>query len=174
MTRHISLRELGRYVNEEHGGVIAKRGTPYSCTQEQIETYTLEPYCRLGKDHLMLEHDTIKMLEDFLDPSRPPTKAVRAALDRIYDAMYINIWFPDVVIKAMSDIDEAFFMGRLKGSVSIQWTDRIPSLVQGTTCPHLHGCSSIYLSLERIFHEALLSCRKMWQVLFHELIVSPP
>lgn len=180
MARNRTLGELERFVNNENGGVIAGRGTPYPCNQEQIDTYVIEPYCSRGNDQVMFEHDAIRMLEDFLDPSRPPTNRVRAALHRIGDAMNnTDDWHPDVLIKAAHDIDTAFFMGCLKGNVSIQWVRRIPGgsgYVKGITHPKRLGssCSTIHLSLHAIFFDSDFPRMKMWQVLFHEMIVCPP
>lgn len=177
MAQSRTLRELGRFVNIENGGVIAERGTPYPCSQEQIDTYVMEPYCSRGNDQMMSEHDAIRMLENFLDPSRPPTNRVRAALHRIYDAMKnTDCWHPDVVIKAAHDIDTAFFMGRLKGNLSIQWLRQIPEgsgYVRGITHPRPYACSTICLSLYAIFFGSEFPRMRMWQVLFHEMIVSP-
>lgn len=172
-----TLRELGRNVTRENGGVIAERGTFYPCTQEQIDDYTLETYCRRGTDHIMSEFDAIRMLEDFLDPRRPPTTRVRAALHRLYDAMTLDHAGPDIVIKAVHDIDTAFFMGRLKGNVSIRWVNRLMEatpISDALTYPLDYGCSAIYLSLEAIFRGEQVPQRDVWQTVFHELIVSSP
>lgn len=129
----------------------------------------------------MSEEYATRMLEDFLDPCRVPTHKVRSALQRIADAIYTeDDWSLDVVIKVASDIDTAFFMGYLKGNVSINWISRL-RLVElghgarhmlGSTYPGSHGCSSVWLNTQAIFDETEFPRRKMWQVLFHELTVS--
>lgn len=177
-----TLEELGKFINEEYGGVIAERGTPYPCNQQQIDLYTLQPYCHQGNHLVMSEHNAISMLEDFLDRSRPPTPSVSAALHRIKDAINIkDDWYPDVVLKAAYDIDTAFFMGRLKGNVRIMWVNRIRMVEQyGSSMAYMlghthylgHGCSSVWLSMQDILLESEFPRTKMWKVVFHELIVS--
>lgn len=183
MAGNRTLSELSSFVDREYGGITPDRGTPYPCTQEQIDSYTLEPYCCWGNNNLMSEHDATTMLEDFLDSRRALTDRVRSALRRIADAMSIkDSWYPDVVIKAMHDVDTAFFMGYLKGNVSIQWTSQIrltelengATHTYGSTLYQRHGCSVIWLNMQAVFHASEFPRRKMWQVLFHELIVSPP
>lgn len=174
-----TFKDLERFVIKEYGGVIRGRGTPYPCSQEQIDAYTLDPYCCQGNDFVMSEYDAITILEDFLDPRRKLPHKVRAALYRIAHAMRIkDDWHPDVVIKAMHDIDTAFFMGRLEGNISIQWAYRLrlKGALQtlGTTYGQHRGCSTISLSMQGVFHAATFPRTTMWQVVFHELIVSPP
>ena len=183
MARNRTLHELSKSVRKEYGGVTPERGTAYPCNQQQIDTYTSKPYCYQGNNHVMSERDAIRMLEDFLDPRRPLTPKVRAALHRIADAMYIkDDWYPDIILKAAHDIDTAFFMGRLEGNVRIQWISHIRMVQQlgvngahtlGSTRYRCCGCSSIWLSLRAIFEETPFPRRRMWQVLFHEMIVSP-
>lgn len=184
MAGNRTLYELSQFAMKEYGGVTPERGTLYPCTQQQIDAYTLEPYCYQGNDHVMSEHDAIRMLEDFLDPNRPPMPRVRAALHRIADAMCIkDDWYPDIILKAAHDVDTAFFMGFLEGKVRIQWMNQKKMVEQfgdreghalGTTRYRRHGCSSIWLSMEAIFYETEYPRRRMWQTLFHEMIVSSP
>ncbi|MCJ1268479.1 hypothetical protein MMC22_008367 [Lobaria immixta] len=180
MTENRTLYELCKFAMKDYGGVTPERGTLYPCTQQQIDAYTVEPYCYQGNDHVMSEHDAIRMLEDFLDPNRPPMPRVRAALQRITDAMCIqDDWYPDVILKAAHDIDTAFFMGWLEGNVRIQWMNQIKMVEQlgdreghalGITRYRRRGCSSIWLSMEAIFYETEYPRRRMWQTLFHEMI----
>lgn len=180
MAREGALRELGRF-SEEYRRATAGRGTPYPCTQEQIDIYTVEPLCCRGNNYAMSEEDATRMLVDFLDPRRAPTHKVFSALQRIANAMFtVDDWYLDVVIKAASDIDTAFFMGYLRGNVSINWISRLRLAelghgarhMLGSTYPGSHGCSSVWLNTQAIFDETEFPRRKMWQVLFHELIVS--
>ena len=121
------------------------------------------------------------MLEAFLDPNITPTPDVSAALHRIADGMNIkDNWFPDIVIKALHDIDTAFFMGLLRGGVKIQWVDQSNIIKKyglkcadhlGITQFNYSGCCTIYLNMQPIFADKCPRLR-MWNCLFHELIVS--
>lgn len=183
MARDRTSNEYGKFINKEHERVTPNRGTPYPCTQQQIDAYTLKHFCSRGNDHVLSEGDATSMLEKFLDPFCPPTPKVRTALHRIADAMYIrDDWYSDLILKAVHDIDTAFFMGRLEGNVRVQWISQIRIVQElgdgaahtlGSTHYLGHGCSSVWLSTRAIFKEADFPRRRMWQVLFHELIVSP-
>lgn len=184
MASNRTVKELAKYVSKEYGGVTPSKGTPYPCTQQQIDTYTMSPYCDHGNGYIMLEYDAIRMLQAFLDPNILPTPQVTAALHRIANGMKIkDNWYPDIVIKALHDIDTAFFMGLLRGSVRIQWLDRTGFVEHyGPHCAsHLGitqyiytGCSSILLNMQTIFEDMECPHQRMWQCLFHELIVSSP
>lgn len=183
MARNRTARELARYVSEEYGGVTTRRGTPYSCNQQQIDDYTLMPYCYEGDYNMMSEREAIGMLQAFLDPNIRPSPTVRAALHRIADGMHVRQWYPDVVIKAAHDIDTAFFMGRLWGNVRITWVSRAEMVqargrdrasVLGITLYLNDRNSRICLNLESILEDDEFPHKCMWQTIFHEMIVSSP
>ncbi|MCJ1424573.1 hypothetical protein MMC29_002461 [Sticta canariensis] len=180
MASNRTVKELAKYVSQEYGGITPSTGTPYPCTQQQIDTYTMTPYCDQGNGNIMPEYDAICMLQAFLNPNVLPTPEVTAALHRIAYGMSIkDNWYPDIVIKAMHDIDTAFFMGLLRGSVRIQWVDRSRIIEEyGPHCAshlgitqYIHtGCTSILLNLQPILGDMRSPRQRMWQCLFHELI----
>ena len=182
MASNRTVKELAKYVSKEYGGITPSTGTPYPCTQQQIDTYTMTPHCDHGNRYMMPEYDAICMLQAFLNPNVLPTPEVTAALHRIAYGMNIkDNWYPDIVIKAMHDIDTANFMGLLRGSVRIQWVDRSRIIAEyGPHCAahlgitqYIHpGCSSILLNMQTIFEDMRFPRQRMWQCLFHELIVS--
>ncbi|MCJ1467102.1 hypothetical protein MMC07_005724 [Pseudocyphellaria aurata] len=188
MASRRTAADLGRYVLKENGGVQANRGSAYLCSQFQIDAYTLKPYCYLGMvDHPMTERESHQLLGSFLNPNRTPASDEIFALRRLRDAVLLerDDWHPDIVIKALPDIDTAFFNGMLRGNIKVQWVDdalldanmrgpRGPAIVMANTRylhpRQPHGCTSIWLSLQGVLEPARNPRQRMWQALFHELI----
>ncbi|KAK3176974.1 hypothetical protein OEA41_008300 [Lepraria neglecta] len=80
-------------------------------------------------------------------------------------------------MKALNDIETAFFKSRLRGKVIVKWTEsselferghnRIP---RGTHSGHEDGASTISLNADKIF-QSRTPFLQMWRTKVHELVV---
>ena len=89
-------------------------------------------------------------------------------------------------IKALHDIDTAFFNSRLRGNIVVRWSNteeiaEVGSLQNkkeasgecfGLSCPEEDlRQTTVYLNAEMIFSQPT-ACEEMWQIVFHELMIS--
>ncbi len=97
------------------GGLQVDRGTPYPCTQEDLDSYRRFPR---GKYHWgpMRANDAVCRLIEFLLPTTKPSKEVLSAFERLRAGANMRHKAPDIVIKAFRDLDTAFFGGNLSGN----------------------------------------------------------
>ena len=119
-------------------------------------------------------------LTSFLYKSNPPSRVIKA-LSRLRNAMRARNWGPDVVMKAIHDIDTAFFNSRLRGKIVVNWSDagelrkvgRDMADVWGCTTGDTHRRCTVFLNADQLFAAPDIF-QRIWQTLFHELVVSDP
>ncbi len=100
------------------GGVLVNRGTPYPCTQEDLDSYRHFPRGLYSFDPIGADEAVWRLL-DSLDPFREPSRTVQSALRRLYAGINMRHKAPDIVIKAFRDLDIVFFGGNLSGSCRV-------------------------------------------------------
>ena len=162
--------------------VYANNGTPYFCSQEDIDDY--QGFSgHLDVPFLSLAEST-RQLTSFL--MAEPSDDIKGALSRLRQARWNSIWGPGIILKALHDIDIAFFNSCLRGKVIVRWSNteeiaRVGSLRNksdmsgrylGLCCPEEDlRQATVYLNAETIFCRPT-ACEEMWQTIFHELMVS--
>ena len=70
---------------------------------------------------LLTKAQATQILFNFLTPLENASKTQKEALNRLNTAAHHPAWDPSLVIKALPDLDVAFFDGRLKGNVVAVW-----------------------------------------------------
>ena len=133
--------------------------------------------------------EATQILADFLTPLHPLPASQKGALNRLDAAARHPNWDPSLVIKALADLDIAFFDGRLKGSVVAVWaTER--EIVEEVLkdIKYRSGFKGLCQPLAPMENEGQQRCKiwlnsdsifdvpdprlQMWQTMFHELVVS--
>lgn len=130
-----------------------------------------------------------QLLVDFLTPLEQLHTAQKEALNRLDAAARHSKWDPSLMIKALADLDIAFFDGRLKGNVIVMWaTEReiLERVCDGQNpekgftglCQPLRPDENegeqrckVWLNSDKIFN-APDPRLQMWETMFHELVVS--
>lgn len=97
------------------GGLQVDRGTPYPCTQEDLDSYRRFPRGKYQWDPIR-PNKAVSLLLEFLLPIREPSIKVQGALQRLRTGINMTHKAPDIVIKAFRDLDTAFFGGNLSGN----------------------------------------------------------
>ncbi|KAF6235735.1 hypothetical protein HO173_005930 [Letharia columbiana] len=128
-----------------------------------------------------------QLLVDFLTPLEHLHTAQKKALNRLDAAARHPKWDPSLVIKALADLDIAFFDGRLKGNVIVMWaTEReiLERVCDGQNpekgftglCQPLQPDENegeqrckVWLNSDKIFN-APDPRLQMWETMFHELV----
>ncbi|KAK3176971.1 hypothetical protein OEA41_008297 [Lepraria neglecta] len=160
--------------------VLFDEGSPYDCTQEDIDDYTEIP---IGNEtaHFTPVHEATRQIISFLDPNSTPSTPVLTTLDRLKTARWADQWGPDVVIKAVHDMDTAIFNGALRGKIAVLWADTElirevaqdqQKMVLGMTASFGEidpGTAMVYLNSDEIFKEPEPQ-KKMWETVIHELV----
>lgn len=137
----------------------------------------------------LIEAEATQVLVEFLKPREHLHKAQEEALNRLNAAPRHLEWDPSLVIKALADLDIAFFDGRLRGNVIAVWATeeeilekeckgRKPERVFTGLCQTLEPGENegeqrckVWLISDQIFvapHPRL----QMWETMFHELVAS--
>ena len=133
--------------------------------------------------------EATQLLANFLTPLHPLPASQKAALNRLDAAARHPNWDPSLVIKALADLEIAFFDGRLKGSVVAIWATEkeiVERVINGVE--HRSGFMGLCQPLAPEEHEGQQWCKiwlnsdsifdvpdprlQMWQTMFHELVVS--
>lgn len=163
--------------------ISAAGGTPYPCTQAALdELHRFFPGPRFDRPRLWHPKAAIRELQRFLDLRQSLAPEVVEALARIKAAMQhgSNV---DVVLKALRDVDVAFFHGHLTGSVKVRWSNPryfailyqhgpppVPPAFGYTNRTDL-ARAAVNLDIDRICFEAEEPMKELWRTLFHELVV---
>ena len=114
------------------GGLLVDRGTPYPCTQEDLDSY--RRFSRGHRQHFkpVSSKTAVRQLLGFLNSE--PSSEVRSALRRLKKGIDMRNKAPDIVIKAFRDLDIVFFNGALSGNVVVY-----VSLISGWIFPHMNA-----------------------------------
>lgn len=161
-------------------------GTPYFCTQADIEFHALGylpdrtgPF-KYQRDATaeIVEHNSLRR-----SPGRSEVRAIQRLQHIISWVDAHNNFSPDLAIKMFRDLDRVFFCGRLSGSVAMRWAPYFPGALgrrtygRTTSEPGTPGIAMIQLSAETI----ILKTRNirerlehMFKTLLHEMCVSDP
>ena len=134
--------------------------------------------------------EATQVLADFLTPLTDIAPAQKEALNRLDSAARHPAWDPSLAIKALADLDVAFFDGRLRGNVVAAWATESEILERGCRdgqtpdrafsglCQPLEPEGNggerrckVWLNSDKIF-DAPDPRLQMWETLFHELVVS--
>ncbi|KAF6226818.1 hypothetical protein HO173_012322 [Letharia columbiana] len=99
--------------------VKADRGTPYDVSQEELDAMSTFSGRNFGP--FVSQSQATKEVVEHNKPSRKPSSAELAAIQRLRSALKDSLWSPDIVIKAFHDLDMIFFLGRLHHNVQFQW-----------------------------------------------------
>ena len=148
-------------------------GTPYPCTQKELDTYVKRPAPRSQPP--ISQREATRILEDFNDLNRKSTPEEKAAHRRLAAGMKIKKWGPDLVIKSFRDLDITFFKAKLFGHCNVKWMEDIPGI------PCL-GCTGhfpdrtlrawIHLNARLNLASDHEPYNAMWSTLMHEMVVS--
>ena len=108
--------------------VLVNTGTPYPCTQTDIENLIgNSPPSRLDVIRMptMSIEEATKKLEKHLENTTPKTEAFYESLNRLRGLLALKEGDcgPDLVVKSFHDWDQVIFRGKLKGRVIIRWAE---------------------------------------------------
>lgn len=172
-----------RLYRAAHKDVRADEGTPYPCTQRDLDSYH-----KLERDNSKARYikpaRAANELCDWLNHFKDPDASSMAALERLRSGIELEPWGPDLVIKAFKDLDLAFFKGTLQGNVRVKWKCRkdwekgyapLRDHCLGMTIPDAHAQCRIALNAHSILlnpHVTPNPFREMWRTLLHEMCVS--
>ena len=118
---NISHQERWHLIELAKRPIRADTGTPYPCTQEDLD-YCLrfpriKPRERLHRMEATYQLTRFNRLTKELSPNE------RNACKNLKAALKLRDWGPDLIIKAFKDLDQLFFMGRLHGQCLVGWCD---------------------------------------------------
>ena len=105
----------------------------YPCVQADINAYQT---LNLKKSREVRSQD--RVMEDFTRHlMQEPDNFVLAGLRNLKKAVDDNRWRPDIVVKALYDLDHVFFRGILRGKVAVQYVDGpyMVEMMSGETGP---------------------------------------
>lgn len=154
-------------------GVREDKGTPYPCTQKDLDGY-VKHYRHNSDARYLTAAEATNELCNWLNHFNEPDASSMAALERLRKGIQLKPWGPDLVIKAFKDLDIAFFKGTLLGNVRVGWEDMGYYLL-GLTSPVRHAQCRIILNPRSILLSPLngqIPFREMWRTMLHEMCVS--
>ena len=163
--------------------VRVDRGTPYPCTQKDLDGYMKHHRHNLNARYVTTVKATNELC-NWLNHFHEPDASSMAALERLKNGLQLRPWGPDLVIKAFKDLDIAFFKGTLLGNVRVRWKgyeecDKLLSAecLLGITLLEGHAQCRIILNSYAILvlrRDGRTSFQEMWRVILHEMCVSRP
>ena len=133
--------------------------------------------------------EATKVLANFLTPTEPLPPDQTSALSRLKAAANDPHWDPSLVVKALADLDTAFFKGHLERHVIVAWATETEVVEKGNGGRKPEHCATglcqpldleknegkqrckVWLNSDAIF-DMPDPRRVMWETLFHELVVS--
>ena len=176
MDARLSNAEIKHRYNRATYPVKAAGGTPYGCTQADIDTFCKAPR-NVRSTRFLPAEVSIQILTSFLS-QQTPTPDVCDARARLRLAAWNPDWGPDIIIKALRDIDIAFFNSRLRGNVKVHWCNsseeimrkHLPRIPLGLSISgEREGQSTVFLNADLIFAKRN-PCKQMWRTTLHELV----
>ena len=111
--------------------VYADRGTPYPCTQAELDILQDQRRKPVHRGPYISRHEAAERLQQAHDPHTPLTDAQKAALKRLNDLQQLRRWGPDIISKMFNDLDLLLFRGKLRGNVYLRWNDHDKNLNAG-------------------------------------------
>ena len=173
MSRHPN-EWLRRQIRLTELPVRAHSGSYYPCEQQDIDDY--QSYPSIWRGFYYNGDDVLLQMTKWL-VSKPSTREL-AAFDRLAEALIDPGWGPDIIIKALHDIDTALFGGKLRRKVVVRWTSqegftrmRVPHAI-GATDDQGRGHSLMWLNTSLVFRLDHDPKMEMWQTMIHEALVS--
>jgi hypothetical protein len=179
--QNISFQTRRLLYEEARKPVRADQGTPYPCTQQDLDGYIRHPHPNRDSQYISTVAATNELCA-WLNHFHEPDASAMAALDRLKKGIQLKPWKPDLVIKAFKDLDLAFFNGTLTGNVRVKWMccqewwrfiGRKSYL--GATAKEGHAQCRIVLNAEAILLNPIsapIPFREMWRTMLHEMCVS--
>ena len=176
MDARLSKAEIKHRYNQTTYSVKAASGTPYDCTQTDIDAFCRPPR-NVRSTRFLPAEVSIQILTSFLS-QQTPTPDVYDALARLRLAAWDPDWGPDIIIKALRDIDIAFFNSRLRGNVKVRWCNssdeivrkHLPRIPLGlSSSGERKGQCTVFLNADMIFAKRN-PCKQMWRTTLHELV----
>ena len=176
MDARLSRGEITHRHSQTIYSVKAASGTPYDCTQADIDAFCKPPR-NVRSSRFLPAEVSIQTLTSFLS-QQTPTPDVCDALARLRLAVWDPDWGPDIIIKALRDIDIDFFNSRLRGNVKVHWCDssneimrkHLPHIPLGLRSPgERKGQCTVFLNADMIFANRN-PCKQMWRTILHELV----
>ena len=161
-------------------------GAEYDHPRSNLNDYQIFRSAALSQ---LSKAEETQILAKYLTPLHLLPASQKGALDRLEAAARHPDWDPSLVIKALADLDIAFFDGRLKGSVVAVWTTERGTVEKGTDgVKHRGGFMGLCEPLAPEESEGRQRCKvwlnsdsifdvpdprlQMWQTMFHELVVG--
>ncbi len=176
MDTRLSREDIKHLCSQTVYSIKAASGTPYDCTQADIDAF--HKFARKVKNTTFLPVEaSIQKLTSFLTQQQP-TPEICNALARLRLAAWDPRWGPDVIIKALQDIDTVFFNSRLRGNVKVHWCNsnnesirgHLPRVPRGLMSPgERKGQCTVFLNADTIFAKQN-PCKQMWRTTLHELV----
>lgn len=184
--RHLNDSTRQRLKAQTEAPVSWTTGVPYDQPHGDLSDYQVfRPRARAT----LTKAKATQLLVDFLTPIQPLHESQKAALTRLNGATNKADWDPSLVIKALGDLDVAFFDGWLRGNLIAVWAteEKIVEQVYDGKKP-VGNFAGLCQTLDRRENEGEQRCKvwlnsdvifdvpdprlKMWEVIFHELVVS--
>ena len=164
------------------------RGTPYPCTQEEIDFHYWSSFPKPNVGHLMPAIEATQEMMWQNDERRGLPTAEEISVSNLVKEVFSTScgcgYGPDLAIKAFKDLATVFFGGRLHGNVYVMWADQ-------STCQKFHIANTfwgvcqrprqyereqvrILLNTDSIFRQKLSDAERsplerMFSVLLHEV-----
>lgn len=107
------------YVSCSTEHISASQGTPYPCSQNDLDESIFGFYNPL--EARRYPEEALVELESFFRPNSRISPEVEAAISHLQAALKIQDWKPDLIIKAFKDLDIVFFAGKLRGHTTFSW-----------------------------------------------------
>ena len=149
--------------------VNTSSGSRYPCKQSHIDYYQ---HLRLPSPDRFSSPAAVFSAFGWYSKKKPDTIALEA-FSRLRHAMRSLDVEPDLMIKAMYDIDSTFFNFALCGKVTVHWSRNRGKVrdILGYTTSRQGGGAEVCLNVDLIYVLPDPS-DGTWETLFHELVVS--
>ncbi len=187
--RYLNDKDRQRLRDQTKQPVSWDTGTVYEPPRRDVNDYQVFQSDQLTMYPPRDKAKATEFLATFLTPTEALPTEQTLALSRLKAAANHPEWDPSLVIKALADLDIAFFDGRLKRHVIAAWATETELVEKGCGgrkpkqsvtgfCqlldPEKHEGKQrckVWLNSDTIF-DMPDPPRVMWETMFHELVVS--
>ncbi len=187
--RYLDDNERQRLRDQTKEPVSWDTGAVYGHPRGDVNDYQVFRSDQLTMYQPVEKAEATEVLAKFLTPTEPLPPDQTSALSRLKAAANNPQWDPSLVIKALADLDIAFFNGRLERHVIAAWATETEMVEKGNGGRKPKHCATglcqlldpeknegkqrckVWLNSDAIF-DMPDPRRVMWETLFHELVVS--
>ena len=167
---NISQQERWHLMELAKRPVRADTGTPYPCTQQDLDYCLRFPRIKpSGKLHRM---EATYQLTRFNRLTKELSPNERNACKNLKAALKLRDWGPDLIIKAFKDLDQLFFRGQLHGQCLVGWytpaSRKVSEQEYGVTTFVPPRSAKIRLNLPKIFLGTEEPYMEMFRTMLHE------